>query len=226
MLRTKYVVFAVIAVMTGYVLYHNERFLIEPDNPMWDHYGSVGWWLIPHGIAGACALFMAPLQFSDRLRKRFTRMHRVGGRVYVFGVFVLAPIGAFIQYQEETMGLPRTFTLLAVVNAVMLYITTGVAFHFARQRRIALHRQWMTRSYAVALAFFANRFVLGVTGLETAGVEMVQAVIWACLAMSVILGDVANDWNDLRRTVPSRAGAGGESARQPQSTAPLPASVP
>ena len=64
------------------------------------------------------------------------------------------------------MGLPRTFTLLAVVNAVMLYVTTGLAFHFARQRRITLHRQWMTRSYAVALAFFANRFVLGVTGLE------------------------------------------------------------
>ena len=94
MVRTKYAVFAVIAVMTGYVLYHNERFLIEPDHPMWDHYGSVGWWLIPHGIAGAGALFMAPLQFSDRLRKRFTRLHRVGGRVYVYGVFVLAPIGA------------------------------------------------------------------------------------------------------------------------------------
>jgi uncharacterized membrane protein len=226
MVRAKYVVFALIAVMTGYVLYHNERFLIEPDHPMWDHYGNVGWWLIPHGIAGAGALLMAPLQFSDRLRKRFTRLHRVGGRIYVFGVFVLAPVGAYIQYQEEAMGLPRTFTLLATVNAVMLYVTTGIAFAFALQRRITLHRQWMTRSYAVALAFFANRFVLGVTGLETAGVEMVQAVIWACLAMSVILGDVANDWSDFRRAVPSRAGAGAVSARQPQSGAPLPASVP
>ena len=226
MVRAKYAVFAVIAVMTGYVLYHNERFLIEPDHPLWDHYGSVGWWLIPHGIAGAGALLMAPLQFSDRLRKRYTRMHRVGGRVYVFGVFALAPVGAYIQYQEEAMGLPRTFTLLAVVNAVMLYVTTGLAFHFARQRRITLHRQWMTRSYAVALAFFANRFVLGVTGLENAGVEMVQAVIWACLAMSVILGDVANDWNELRRAVPSRASVTTESARQPQAGAPLPASTP
>jgi uncharacterized membrane protein len=226
MLRAKYAVFAAIAVMTAYVLSHNERFLIEPDNPMWEHYGSVGWWLIPHGIAGAGALLMAPLQFSDRLRKRFTRMHRVGGRVYVFGVFVLAPVGAYIQYQEEAMGLPRTFTLLAVVNAVMLYATTGIAFHFARQRRIMLHRQWMTRSYAVALAFFANRFILGVTGLETAGVEMVQAVIWACLAMSVILGDVANDWSELRRAVPARSGAAAESPAKPRTSVPLPAAQP
>ena len=78
----------------------------------------------------------------------------------------------------------------------------------------------------MALAFFANRFVLGVTGLETAGVEMVQAVIWACLAMSVILGDVANDWNELRRAVPSRASVTTESVRQPQAGAPLPASTP
>jgi hypothetical protein len=106
MVRAKYAVFAVIAVVTGYVLYHNERFLIEPDHPLWDHYGSVGWWLMPHGIAGAGALFMAPLQFLDRLRKRFTRQHRVGGRVYVFGVFVLAPIGAVIQYQEEAISSP------------------------------------------------------------------------------------------------------------------------
>ena len=38
MIRAKYAVFAVIAVVTGYVLYHNERFLIEPDHPLWEHY--------------------------------------------------------------------------------------------------------------------------------------------------------------------------------------------
>jgi len=78
---------------------------------------------------------------------------------------------------------------------------------FARQRRLTLHRQWMTRSYAVALVFFEGRLILGVTGLETAGVEIVQAVIWTCLALSVPLADVVNDWNELRRPVvsPSRS---------------------
>jgi hypothetical protein len=46
--------------------------------------------------------------------------------------------------------------------------TTAVALLFAVRRRIALHRQWMTRSHAVALVFFEGRFVAGVLGLDTA----------------------------------------------------------
>ena len=41
-LRTKYIVFAVIGVMIAYVLFHNERFLVEPANPHWQHYHSGG----------------------------------------------------------------------------------------------------------------------------------------------------------------------------------------
>src|SRR5215470_276684 len=85
--RSKYAVFAFIAVMAVYVLYHNERFLIEPANPVWRHYESIGWWLLTHGIAGACALILAPIQFSDRMRARFTGLHRATGRVYILAAF-------------------------------------------------------------------------------------------------------------------------------------------
>jgi hypothetical protein len=33
--NSKYVVFSVIAVMSVYVLYHNERFLVDSSNPAW-----------------------------------------------------------------------------------------------------------------------------------------------------------------------------------------------
>jgi hypothetical protein len=64
MIRPKYVVFAAIFLMMGYVMVHNERFLIEPDNPAWAHYSKYGWWLLTHGVTGAAAMFLAPLQFS------------------------------------------------------------------------------------------------------------------------------------------------------------------
>ena len=35
MIRSKHLVFAIIFVVMGYVLAHNERFLVEPDNPVW-----------------------------------------------------------------------------------------------------------------------------------------------------------------------------------------------
>ena len=204
-LNSKHVVFGLIGIMSAYVLYHNERFLVEPTNPIWEHYQHFKWWLLPHGIFGAIVLLLAPLQFSDRLRRRFTRGHRILGRIYVVGVIVVAPLGAYIQYYEERMGFPRSFTVLALVDAVMLIGTTAVAFVFAYKRKIALHRQWVMRSYAVALVFIEGRFVLGVTGWETLGIEIAQAIIWACLAMSILLADLANNWGEMRAVVSAPA---------------------
>ncbi|HKR61897.1 MAG TPA: DUF2306 domain-containing protein [Pyrinomonadaceae bacterium] len=203
--KAKYVVFGVIAVMMAYVLYHNERFLIQPANPIWEHYAPFKWWLLPHGLFGATVLLLAPLQFSDRLRRRFTRLHRIVGRLYVVGAFGLAPLGAYIQYYQERMGLPRSFSILAVTDAVMLMTTTAIAFVFAYKRKILQHRQWVTRSYSVALVFITGRFVLGVTGLEFSSIEIGQAIIWTCLAMSLLLADIANNWMELRAAISAPA---------------------
>jgi uncharacterized membrane protein len=205
--NAKYVVFTGIAVMMVYVLFHNERFLVEPEHPVWQHYEPFKWWLLPHGIAGAFVLLLAPLQFSERLRKRYVKLHRICGRLYVLGAIVLAPLGAYIQYVEERQGFPRSFTVLGVVDAVMLLTTTLIAFFFAYQRKITQHRQWMNRSYAVALVFVTTRFILGVTGWERLGVEIVQAVIWSCLALSLLAADLMNNWGELRAalTAPVKA---------------------
>jgi hypothetical protein len=196
--NAKYAVFSVIAIMTVYVLFYNERFLVEPENPVWQRYEPFKWWLLPHGIAGALVLLMAPLQFSGRSRRRFPRLHRLGGRLYVAGVLILAPLGAYIQYFQERFGAPRSFTVLGVVDAALLLATTLIAFVFAYKRKIAQHRQWAIRSYAVALVFIEGRFILGVTGWGQLGVEMAQAVIWSCLALSIPLADLANNWLEIR----------------------------
>jgi len=206
--KAKYVVFSIIAVATVYVMQHNERFLIDSKHPAWQHYGPFKWWLLPHGIFGAIVLLFGPFQFSERLRRRFTKAHRVMGRFYVIGALGLAPLGAYIQYFQERMGAPRSFTMLGIVDAAMLMSVTIIAFVFAFKRKIALHRQWATRSYAVALVFIGGRFVLGVTGWEKLGVEIVQAVIWSCLALSVPLADFALNWRELR----SRSAAGVKAA--------------
>jgi predicted membrane protein DUF2306 len=205
-IRAKYVVFSAITLASLYVLYHNERFLIDSNHPAWQHYAPFKWWLLPHGIFGAIVLLLAPLQFSERLRQRYTKAHRVMGRLYAVGAIGLAPLGAYIQYYQERMGAPRSFTVLAVVDAAMLMGTTAIAFVFAFRRKIALHRQWATRSYAVALVFIGGRFVMGITGWETLGVEIVQATIWSCLALAVPLADLSLNWRELRSrsSVPAR----------------------
>jgi uncharacterized membrane protein len=155
LVRPKYLLFAILAFMLVYVFVHDESFLVHPKDPMWHHYEPFKWWLLPHGIAGACALLLGPMQFSERLRHRLRRLHRVVGRIYVAGVFVAAPLGFYIQYFEERMGEPRSFSITAAADAVLWMMTTGIAMVFILKGKVQEHRQWMTRSFAVALASFS-----------------------------------------------------------------------
>jgi uncharacterized membrane protein len=206
-LNAKYVTLTTIALASLYVLYHNERFLIDSSHPVWQHYEPFKWWLLPHGIFGAIVLLFAPLQFSERLRQRYTKAHRVMGRLYVVGALALAPMGAYIQYYQERMGAPRSFTILAIVDAAMLMGATFLAFLFAFKRKIALHRQWATRSYAIALVFIGARFVMGITGWEALGIEIVQAIIWSCLALSMVFADISIHWREIRAALSVRVKA-------------------
>src|SRR5262249_40824949 len=147
MIRPKTLVFAFIAVMMIYVITHNERFLVSPDSPDWDHYSKLGLPLFFHGAGGACALLLAPLQFSDRLRRRYTKMHRIVGRIYCAGAFVLAPIGVYVQYLDYRLfGDTRTFVIATAVDAALLFTTTAIALAFAMPRKITQHRPGMTRT--------------------------------------------------------------------------------
>ena len=123
--RTRNLVFGFVIIMMAYVLYHNERFLIDAAHPVWNHYDPFKWWLLPHGLAGACALLLAPLQFAEGLRRRHTALHRTMGTIYVISVFILAPLGLYIQYLDEAQGAARSFTVETMIQSSALMITTG-----------------------------------------------------------------------------------------------------
>src|SRR6266581_9673601 len=185
--RPKYLLFALIGLMFLWVLDHSERFLIDPNDGEWMHIQSFKWWLLPHAIAGACALILGPMQFSDRLRQRFIGVHRAVGRLYVTGVFIAAPLGVYIQYLNEPLGFARSFTIETVFQAGLWMLTTGIAFAFILKGKVQQHSQWMTRSFAVAIVFLEVRVVLGVTGLEkVGGGAFDETVVWACLAFSLL----------------------------------------
>jgi len=199
-LRPKYLLFVFIGLMLAYVIGHDESFLWTPSDPVWRHYEPFKWWLLPHGIAGCCALLLGPMQFSDRLRHRYTRLHRVVGRIYVAGVCGVAPLGIYIQFFQERTGGPRSFTIAAAVDALLLILTTGIAFAFILNGKVQQHRQWMTRSFAVALVFLEGRVIGGVTGWENLGVAANETIVWSCLAFSLLSADIVLQIQELRRS--------------------------
>jgi uncharacterized membrane protein len=198
--RWKHILFGFIGFMAVYVLRHNEYFLFDSKAEIWSHYQPFKWWLLPHGLAGGCAIILGPMQFSDRLRQRLTKLHRVIGRIYIFGAFVVAPLGTYIQYFEERIGTKRTFTAAAAVDAILLMATTGIAFAFILKGKVQQHRQWMTRSFAVAIVFLEVRVVSGITGWEKLGDSATEAIVWGCLAFSILFADIILQLRELRRT--------------------------
>jgi uncharacterized membrane protein len=205
-LRPKYLLFIVIGLMLAYVIPHDESFLVHPKDPIWQHYQPFKWWLLPHGIVGACTLLLGPMQFSNRLRNRFRKLHRVVGRIYVAGVFVAAPLGFYIQYFEERMGDPRSFSIAAAADAVLWMTTTAIAMAFILRGKVQEHRQWMTRSFAVAIVFLEVRVIGGLGGFESLDIHANETMVWTCLVFSILLADVVLQFQQLGRSRPAPSG--------------------
>jgi uncharacterized membrane protein len=150
---------------------------------------------------GACALLLGPLQFSDRLRQRFAKFHRVVGRFYVAGVFIGAPMGLYVQYFEERMGGARSFSFAAGTDAALWMLTTAVAIFFILKGKVQQHRQWMTRSFAVAIVFLEVRVVAGVTGWKSE--SAIETTVWMCVAFSLLFADIILQWRDFPPSRPA-----------------------
>jgi uncharacterized membrane protein len=206
-LRLKYVLAAFIGLMLVYVLIHDEAFLINAQDPQWQHIHPFRWYLLPHGLAGACALLLAPMQFSDRLRRRYAKLHRVVGRIYVGGVLIAAPMGFYVQYFQERSGGARTFSFAAATQATTWMLTTLIALAFILRGKVESHRRWMTRSFSVALVFLEVRVLIGITGWEHLGPGVIEAAVWGCNVFALFAADLVLQAQELLRARPARAAA-------------------
>ena len=199
-LRPKYVLGLFIGLMLAYVIVHNEAFLVNAQDPEWQHIHPFRWWLLPHGLAGACALLLAPMQFWDSLRCRYAKLHRVVGRFYVGGVLIAAPMGFYVQYfQTRAGGSDASFSFAAATQAFTWMVTTLIALAFILRGKVEPHRRWMTRSFSVALVFLEVRVLLGVTGWENLGPHVVEATVWGCNVFALFAADLVLQWQELLR---------------------------
>lgn len=203
-LGPKYLLFSMMGLMLVYVLQHNERFVVDPKASVWNHYQPFKWWLLAHGLGGACALLLAPMQFSERLRRRYTGLHRIAGKIYMAGATLAGLTGIYIQFFQEQSGGTRSFTLAATVQGTLWMLTTLIAFVLILKGKVQQHRQWMTRSLFVGpLVFLTVRVTLGLTGLEKLGPGMIETVVWICVACSFPLADLVLQWEESVRSRPT-----------------------
>src|SRR5580700_9911969 len=192
--RSKTVLWISLGLTTLFVFITSEVFLVA-DYPMYHAYRlqviADRGLLIPHTLAGTIALLAGPLQFSSRFRQRHLKIHRILGRIYVFCVF----IGAFtgIALAAGRPGLPGT-----TMQAVAWIVCTTAAFITARNRQIAVHRQWMARSYAVTFTFVSSRVLNLVPAYWSHLGDVLSAVgVIAFTLASLLIVDLGLNWHEL-----------------------------
>jgi uncharacterized membrane protein len=170
-----------VLLVTDYPMYHAYRLQVIADRAL----------LIPHTLCGTFALLAGPLQFSSRLRQRHLKLHRILGRLYFASVI----IGAFtgIALAAGRPGLPGT-----CMQGAAWIICTTAAVIAARNRQIAVHRQWMARSYAVTFTFVSSRVLNLVPSYWSHLGDVLSAVgVIAFTLASILLVDLGLNWHEL-----------------------------
>lgn len=177
-LRAKHALFLVLGLMTIFVLYHDEGFLIRHDSNTWKLFYPVRGKLFVHALGGATALVVGALQFSTRLRQRFPSLHRLLGRFYLAGVSIAAPVAVYLSI---THGI-RTMATETAVQASVWVTTALMAFVAARNRNFEVHRQWMMRSYSITMIFVVSRIILALPIAPTTdlGAERLGWILIIC----------------------------------------------
>lgn len=170
-----------VLLVTDYPMYHAYRLQVIADRGL----------LIPHTLCGTFALLAGPLQFSSRFRQRHLKLHRILGRLYFVSVVFGALTG--IALAAGRPGLPGT----AMQGGTWIVCTTAAVIA-ARNRRIAVHRQWMARSYAVTFTFVSSRVLNLMPAYWSHLGDVLSAVgVIAFTLASILLVDLGLDWHDL-----------------------------
>lgn len=128
-------------------------------DPFNDRYTAHPYQTLAHTAAGVIFATLGPLQFVAPLRRRFPRVHRVSGYIFLpFGILsgvaaaaitLSFPIWGASYHQLIGTGW-SIFMVFAFVNALI----------HVRNRNFLLHREWMMRGFATGLAVAVFRVIL------------------------------------------------------------------
>jgi uncharacterized membrane protein len=130
------------------------HYLQEPYNPGFLAFPTI---VAEHVILGGLYLTLAPFQFVRRIRSRHLRYHRRVGRLLVSTGVVVGATALF-------MGLVIPFSgwgerVIIGLFGILFLFALVKAFVHVRAGRVALHREWMIRAFAIALSIATIRLI-------------------------------------------------------------------
>lgn len=154
-------------------------------------------WLPVHAGFAATALLVGPFQFLPRLRLRAPKLHRTLGKTYVAACLLAAPAGLLLAWGTDAGPIAQWgFGTLAV----LWFAVTACAFRLATQGRIAEHRRWMIRSFAMTFAAVTLRLYLPIPPmfLHMSFLDGYRAISWVSWTSNLLVAELFLNWATIR----------------------------
>jgi uncharacterized membrane protein len=124
--------------------------------------------LIAHITAGGGALVLGSVQFWERLRRNNRKLHRVIGILYLLAILT-SSFCAVILAGTTAYEVNWAYAFSLQVWVSVWIIATFMAYRAALKKKFKLHKEWMTRSYLVTLAFVISGLALRLSIVERLG---------------------------------------------------------
>jgi uncharacterized membrane protein len=182
------------------------HYLQEPYNPGFLRFPTI---VALHVVLGGVYLALAPFQFVERIRSRHPGYHRWVGRLLV-AVGLVAGVTALF------MGLVIPFSgwkervIIGLFGGLFIFALVKGFLH-VRGGRVALHREWMIRAFALGLSIATMRLIFVPTLLMVADPTHGQIALLSVSSFAaafVLNTTVAELW--IRATRRSNAPTAGE----------------
>lgn len=111
-----------------------------------------------HVVSGMAVILIGPFQFLKNLRNKHLNLHRALGKIYAYGILVVAaPTGLIMAFYAEG-GLWSTVSFL--IMSALWFFTTIMAIVTVKKKDIIGHKKWMYRSYALSFAAVTLRLLV------------------------------------------------------------------
>lgn len=148
------------------------------------------WVALLHIVPGLLFLSLAPLQFVARIRQRRIGLHRGLGRMLAICAAISGLFALVINFRFPAFGGTSTQAATVFFGAVFLFSLTKAIRHI-RRKEVRLHREWMIRTFALAMGVASIRVFIGLfTALLELGLEEVfGASFWLGFGVNLLVAE-------------------------------------
>lgn len=163
-----------------------------------------------HIILGAVLYILGPVQFIDSVRRNHRNLHKLSGYIFIVSLLVSGIASIYMGVKFPVGGSQETTSTLIFATIMMFSVCR--ALYMVLEGNIELHKEWMIRSYMIALGPATMHMVIPMF-IQIGGKGIGEALalsLWIGFVLHLILAEVWISGIRRSKVVPAKRASVGE----------------